>query len=276
MLKTICKQLAPPALVSGVKWLLSKTLCANRELRWEGSFASWQEACAASEGYDAEGIFAKVVHAARQVRDGQCAYERDAVCFDSPCLNEHLTTAILLAALRSGDRLNVVDFGGGLGSTYQQNRIVLDHVPGLSWNVVEQSHVATCGKNEFATDVLSFWTSLEEFTSANRGQRIDVIIFSSVLQYLETPYAVLQQAIDLQPEVIYLGRTPLASEGDRLTVQHVPASIYRASYPCWLLDKKRIEALLAQNYTYAPWVHSSIDPEFFMETFAWRAGINSR
>jgi len=181
-----------------------------------------------------------------------------------------------LAALRSGDRLNVVDFGGGLGSTYQQNRIVLDHVPGLSWNVVEQSHVATCGKNEFATDVLSFWTSLEEFTSANRGKRIDVIIFSSVLQYLETPYAVLQQTIDLQPEVIYLGRTPLASEGDRLTVQHVPASIYRASYPCWLLDKKRIEALLAQNYTYAPWVHSSIDPEFFMETFAWRAGINSR
>lgn len=270
MLKQICKQLVPPALLSSANWLLGKTIGANRELRWDGNFSTWREACAASEGYDTEGIFTQVVDAARQVRDGHCAFERDSVCFESPCVNEHLTTALLLAAVRSGSGLRVVDFGGGLGSAYYQNKAVLDSVPGLSWNVVEQEHVAVCGKDEFTTDILSFWTSMTEFVQKNPEQPVDVIIFSSVLQYLEDPYAVLEEALCLKPDVIYLGRTPLSKGGDRLTVQHVPASIYRGSYPCWFLDKKKIEALLAQNYTSTPWVQSRIDPESFMEKFAWR------
>ena len=39
--------------------------------------------------------------------------------------------------------------------------------------------------------------------------------------------------------------------GARLTVQHVPASIYRASYPCWFLDRAGLLAVLATHYRLA-------------------------
>ena len=84
----------PPRIVRGVrrlakaaaKALLPEALRARVRagLGWkwfEGDFATWAEASAASGGYDDAAIVARVWRATRAVRDGRGAFERDGVVF---------------------------------------------------------------------------------------------------------------------------------------------------------------------------------------------------
>lgn len=52
---------------------------------------------------------------------------------------------------------------------------------------------------------------------------------------------------------------------DRITVQHVPASIYKASYACRWLNRRRIAGLLeSAGYVLSPWYDSAVDPKGFV------------
>ena len=57
----------------------------------------------------------------------------------------------------------VIDFGGGLGTTYQQNRRFLSKINRTcQWRVVEQEKFVSIGKREFTNETLSFYSSIEE------------------------------------------------------------------------------------------------------------------
>ena len=232
-------------------------------------YPDWQSAREASGGYATEEIFIKTRNAARAVRDGKALWERDSVCFHHEEYHFPLLAALMSAAAWNGGRLHVLDFGGALGSTYGQHRPVLDKLEDVSWNIVEQPHVAACGREEFGNDRLRFWTSMEECGAATA---MDVMLFSSVLQYLENPYAVLEQAAALRPAMILLARTPFAETEEYITVQHVPASIYSASYPCRWLDRNRVNGILEKQYRLLPDFSTHIDPPGFLGFAAARKG----
>ena len=72
---------------------------------------------------------------------------------------------------------------------------------------------------------------------------------SSVLQYLEKPYEILQELIDNSFEYIIIDRTFfLDIDNDKIMVQKVPEEIYNASYPCWLLSKKKFLNFMGNDY----------------------------
>ena len=78
--------------------------------RWHGAifsgdFLSWAEARAVSGGYDADVIFGRTLTAARAVRDGRAAWERDTVLFHEPAAHPPLLDALraAAAALVAGD-----------------------------------------------------------------------------------------------------------------------------------------------------------------------------
>jgi len=136
-----------------------------------------------------------------------------------------------------GGRLNVLDFGGSLGSTYFQNRAFLKKIQDVRWSIVEQAEHVKVGKEFFEDDILRFYLTIDEYSSENTP---DAIILSGVLQYLENPYEILSRLIELHSKCIMLDRTPFwKGEKDRICVQHVPANIYPASYPTWILSKNR-------------------------------------
>src|ERR1700722_19240907 len=107
-------------------------------VRYSGNFASWDEARQHSQGYDAPAILERVKQATLKVQRGEAAYERDSVVFDRVQFSFPLLTGLLRAALRNGGRLNVVDVGGALGSTFFQCRQVLEPAVQIHWSVVEQ------------------------------------------------------------------------------------------------------------------------------------------
>lgn len=209
-------------------------------VRYSGNFANWNEARRHSQGYDAPAILERVKQATLKVQRGEAAYERDSVVFDRVEYSYPLLVGLLRTALRHGGRLNVLDVGGSLGSTYYQCRQALEPAAKIQWSVVEQPSFASCGREHFQTEQLRFFDDLK---ICLQSQTHDIAVLSSVLPYVEDPHALLETIVQSVPAVI-IDRTPVWSERpDRITVEYVPASIYgvATSYPAWILNR---EALL--------------------------------
>lgn len=237
--RRLLRQWVPPALVQ---------LYERHGARYGyfGDYKSWEAAERASTGYDSDVILGKVRDAILQVKEGKAVFERDSVLFDKVEYSWPLLVGLLWIASLSGSRLNLVDFGGSLGSSYFQNRKFLEHLSELHWNIVEQEKFVVCGRNFFADSVLTFYHSLDE---CMKEQNPGTILLGSVIQYLERPYDFLQEVIDRKFAFVILDRTPFLDTGeDRLTVQKVPPAIYRASYPAWFFSLEKFKRFMAANY----------------------------
>jgi putative methyltransferase (TIGR04325 family) len=217
-----------------------------RRVGFFGNYPDWETARQASSGYDADLIMNKVRNAMRKVRDGAAVYERDSVLFDEIHHSWPLLAALLWVASRKENRLNLLDFGGALGSTYYQNRKFLDHLGELKWSIVEQEKLVACGKHEFENGHVKFHSDIE---TCWREEHPDVVLFSSVLQYIDKPYDLLEKVVSLGFNFLLFDRTTFIDAGDdRITVQKVPSEIYGASYPAWFFNRDKFLGFLLRNY----------------------------
>jgi len=213
---------------------------------YSGNYASWVEARKDSTGYDSEIILEKVKDSTQKVKNGEAMYERDSVLFDEIQYFWPLLASLMWVAAQSRGYLNILDFGGSLGSTYFQNRAFLQALAGVQWGVVEQSHFVDVGKRHFEDSLLRFFYDIE---SCINQVSPNTILFSSVVQYLEKPYELLKKVKGLKFQFILFDRTSLILDGkDRLTVQTVPSEIYSADYPCWFFNKSRFYSFFEDDY----------------------------
>jgi|SRR5882724_267351 len=238
--KAMARDWLPPAVH---RWVRRRRVGA---IRFEGAFTTWEEACAHSTGYDAESILAKVLAATIEVKRGTAVFERDSVLFDKTEYAWPVVAGLLGTAARNGGFLNVLDFGGSLGSSYFQNRDLLKTLPIIRWNVVEQAHYVKAGQTYIQDEQLRFYPSIHECLAENK---VNVILLSSVLQYLSNPASLLLSLQAMEADALILDRTIINhSISDRIYVQHVPPSIYSASYPCRSLSESRLLALTSDHY----------------------------
>jgi putative methyltransferase (TIGR04325 family) len=214
---------------------------ARSGIRFQGGFADWDQAREASGGYDDSAILEKVKQATLRVKRGEAAYERDSIVFASIEYSWPLLAGLMWAAARDKGRISVLDFGGSLGSSYFQNREFLSALRNANWGVVEQPHYVSCGSKYIGNEQLRFFNTIEECASAIQP---NVVLLSSVLQYLREYEPIVAAATRVKPTMIVVDRTMVSLEGRTgIYVQRVPASIYQASYPCRVLAEP---ALLGQ------------------------------
>lgn len=200
-----------------------------------GNYASWNEARKLTSGYDSDLIVEKVKNAALKVKNGEVAYERDSILFNQIDYSWPLLSSLLWIAGQNHNQLNLIDFGGALGTSYYQNLFFLKHLNHLSWNIVEQKKLVDYGKNLFTDENLHFYESIDDCLQTQNSK---TVLLSSVLQYLENPYELLRQLKRFT--YIIIDRTPLFESQDRIVIQRVPPKIYDASYPCWILNQKKL------------------------------------
>lgn len=224
-----------------------KTVLTSSGISFNGDYCAWNEALAASSGYDSAGILKKVEMAAQAVASGEAAFERDSALFNEIHYSWPVLAGLLKAAADFGGALRVLDFGGALGSSYYQNRKFLEQLKEVKWCIVEQENFVKCGKRAFETDVLKFFHCIED---AAKTCNFNVVLLSSVLPYLERPYDMLAQLLELGAGTVIIDRTPvLPGSADRLTVQKIPAAIYQASYPAWFLGENKLLETLNKDYS---------------------------
>lgn len=236
--RRIARDWLPPAITRRV------TGSSRGALSFTDGFESWQEAAASAEGYDAPSILRQVVAATERVSAGDVAFERDGIAFDEPETRWPVAAALLLAASHNEGRLRVLDFGGSLGSVYWQHRRLLTAV-NLTWGVVEQKDFIREG-GRFANSELGFYAGIDDFLA---GGRPNLILLSSVLQYLPEPFAILDSLSASGADFLLIDRTPVSAlTRDVATVQRVPEEIYKASYSAWILSESRLLDSLGEHW----------------------------
>ncbi|MFN9709791.1 MAG: methyltransferase, TIGR04325 family [Bacteroidota bacterium] len=201
---------------------------------WSLTYLKWSEIQQKYGGYDANNILKKCSAAIELVHKGIVPYERDSVIFDKIEYSAGILDALQNISHENNQGLTVLDFGGGLGSSYYQNRTQLGDVRNLKWCIVEQKNFVEYGKENFENEILKFYYTIDECMAENKP---DIIILSSVLQYIENPYPLIEYISKLNIKNIVLDRTAFSNEqNDLLTIQNVPPDIYEASYPCWFFS----------------------------------------
>jgi len=219
----------------------------GNETLFKGRFDTWADALACCSGYTSENILSKVIGATLKVKQGDALFERDSVLFFEPDYNWPLLTGLMLAATRNNGQLNVLDFGGALGSVYYQNRHFLQSLQSTTWNIVEQSNFVEAGRCYIHDDTLRFFNSIDECVRENS---INAILLSSVLQYIQDIDYIFYNIKNIGAEVIVIDRTIINNSSQSpIYVQHVPSKIYSASYPCRSISEEALLNALLPDYS---------------------------
>jgi putative methyltransferase (TIGR04325 family) len=234
-IKTFLKLLIPPFVLKLLNFYKRKNIQFQKtSLSWDDAYKK------TSKGYSAENILIKCRDSLLKVKNGEYPYERDSVLFTEKEMFYPLLASLLYVSLENNKHLNIIDFGGSLGSTYFQNKDILKQIGiEINWNIIEQEKFVKCGKEYFADNELKFYFNIDEVI--NEKSKVDVCLLSSVLPYLKKPYAVFETTKRNNIKYIIIDRTFFLENEyeDILTIQKVPPEIYNASYPAWFfsLDK---------------------------------------
>ncbi len=229
----------------------------NNSILWQGNFKDWNEAKKISTGYENPLILEKTKNAILKVKNEEAASERDSVLFEHEQYSWPIITYLLKLAIENNNQLNIIDFGGSLGSSYFQNRNMIPDAVKLSWNIVEQSQYVEIGNKEITDNKLHFFYSISE---AHKKTGADILLLSSVLQYLEKPYEFLDEIMSYSFKYIIIDRTAFIDDAaDRITVQTVPESIYKATYPAWFFNENNFLNSFKRTYNIVTEFDSQVD-----------------
>lgn len=233
------KDFIPPA-------ILRLMHAVNTPLIFRGDYSKWEEAASRARGYESPDILSKILRATREVKDGRAIFERDSVVFNKPEYVWPLLASLMWAAARHKGKLDVLDFGGSLGSLYFQHRPFLEKLSEVRWSVIEQPHFVMEGRLHVAEGPLRFYESVSECLQENQP---NIVVLSSVLQYMEEPWKVIDEINKTRATNLIIDRTPFSLlMQNRLVMQHVPDSIYSAEYPMWIFSKSLFETLISKRW----------------------------
>ena len=232
-IKSILRLFLPPVFDE-----LRKFLNRNNRITFKGKFNNWEEALISSKGgYDSPAILEKVKESSLKVKNGKAIFERDSVCFYKEDYRWPVLSSLLFIAHTNDSKLRVLDFGGSLGSFYNQHKKYMRSIKDLKWYIVEQDNFVECGKSEFENDVLRCKETISECLNESP---IDIILLSSVIQYVESPYSIINDIFNANPNFILIDRTPFINEAeDIIKNQHIPLSKGGGCYPSWFLSKEK-------------------------------------
>lgn len=237
-IRSLAKDWVPPVLL--------RALSFGPRVTFAGDFGSWSEAAARSTGYDSQLILERVLAATLKVKNGEAAFERDSVVFNKIEYVWPVTAALMWAAARHDGELNVLDFGGSLGTTYFQNRALLEPLRAVRWGIVEQPAFVEAGRKYVQDERLRFYSSIPACLADGKP---NIVLLSSAIQYLDEPYPVLRSLAAAGASVIVLDRTPISEDDrERIVIQQVHPLIYPASYPMRILSMASVLAALGPAY----------------------------
>jgi len=205
------------------------------QLDLEGPYDSWDKARGASDGWESGAILEAVTASAAKVIRGEAPYERDGVCFDEVQHHWALLASLQRVLLAAG-KLEVLDFGGGMGTTYNYVRPLL---PGhWRWSIVEQPAFAEAARAAWGVrDGPRFFDNVRDCLATGTP---NLALLSGVLQCLEDPWAIAGELTTAGIEWVIVDRTPMADAPTRAFVQVVPPSIYPARLPTWVFNEREL------------------------------------
>lgn len=249
-----------------INWIktIYSFIIGNRTITsgWSGVYDTWDLALNDSASYGQDEILEKVKVSLLAVKEKRAIAERDSFLLSRKEYSWPLLCGILLSA--RGPNLRVIDFGGSLGSTYFQMRDLIKNYSLVKWTVIEQESFVKVGKSHFEDHELNFAFTLDE---ALAQMNYDTIVFSSVLQYIEHPYELINEAKQYGIPYILIDRTAFVNaEVEQIKKQVVPPEIYSASYPCRFFNEEKFIQAFTDEYELLADFNSYCDDSVISDT----------
>ena len=236
-LKQNIKTLLPPLLLDFYKKV-------NTKYGYFGDYNNWQAAQKYTTSFEDNAILDKIKDSINKFLNGQAVFERDSIIYEEPQYSWQLLTTLLYIAAQK-ENINILDFGGSLGSTYFTHKKFLPKNISYNWSVVELEKFVVYGKKYFEDSQLKFYLNIDEAMNHNS---FDIIALSGVICYLDKPYQFLEHLINKKFEYIFIDRTLFFESNDRITIQKVHPSIYNANNSCWVFNKKKMADFFEKDY----------------------------
>jgi putative methyltransferase (TIGR04325 family) len=194
----------------------------------------WSTALNLSKSYQDKIIFETLIKTLNNIKDkNKEFYERDTCILKNKPNERHLIKFLQKKILTNNNR-EVLDYGGSLGSRFFSNYNFIKNNK-IKWNIIEQKNLVQYGKNFLENNFLSFYNNLDECISE---KKIDCVIFSNSLQYIDDYLKILKQIKDTDIKYIFFDEFPLSnSKKHRIFVQNIHKKIYDCSYPIRIFSK---------------------------------------
>ena len=210
---------------------------------WSGNYSSWKEANKECLGYAEVHIAEQVKNVILKTKDHPYQYERDGcVIPGEPTYAFELLRWIKESAINN--KINLIDFGGSLGTTYYQLKKYLSNYE-IKWNIIEQDHFVKIGKETFEDDNIKFYYTIDECLKHTTP---NCFISSSVLPYIEDSHNILKEAFNKKFDWILLDRiSVIDGDKDLISIQVVPPDVYKAIYPCWFFGENKLVNNIKNN-----------------------------
>ena len=196
---------------------------------------NWLSALKSSKSYNDEIIFNKVKKIYDNLNNKKFEfYERDGLILSSKPDEKDLIK-FLKDKIEINNSIETLDYGGSLGSRFFSNYEFIKDSK-IKWNIVEQRKFVQYGKKFLQNDFLYFYNSLEECFSE---KKINCVIFSGSIQYLENYYEILKKIKNFNIRYIFFDNLPLSNHAKhRIFVQNISKKIYDSSYPIRIFSKE--------------------------------------
>jgi len=224
----------------------SKAKTQNIGYGYSGTYDNWADAMTSSGGYQDPQIAKIVCESARSVFLGKVMYERDSVTFASRQYSFQIAAALMWVGLHNNRSLKVLDFGGGFGTSYVQNKPFLAMLDKVTWTIVEQKTFINEARRHFQKFGLIFSENIFQSLSEDKP---NLVLLSSSLQYVENPWDVLTGIVESEVEMIVFDRTLFSDESlDFITQQRVPEAIFSALIPVWVFSESKFIEFMDRRY----------------------------
>lgn len=210
-----------------------------------GNYKSWDDAIESAKrikpdvGYSSDIVFESAKKEYERLRNrnsSQKVVNEDSEFFE--CISA------ILYVLQYLDKINLLDFGGALGKSYYKYKFMLDHKR-INWNIVEQKEYVKYGNQNISGIV--FWDDINKCLA---NEPINCVLLSNSLQYIDSPYNMLNEICKCEAEYIIIDKIPLLMKKPSTIVnQNIPSKYYSAIYPVWLLNADEfVNNLVGHSY----------------------------
>jgi len=225
---------------------------------YSGPYKTWTIAKKKSAGYHDKTIINKVRASSLVAKNSKSKFEIDSLIFSKPHRNIFFEK-LLIDLAKKRKKINIIDFGGSLGSTYYRYKDIFNKKK-IKWSIIEQKAFVKIGKKEFKDKSLNFYYNLEEALE-QKNELIDVFLLSSSLQYINDYKNLINKIKKLNIEYLIILKTPMnLSYKNKIFVEKVPKEIYGTSYSSWIFSKKK----LLNSFSNFNLIHNKIvDPRIF-------------
>jgi putative methyltransferase (TIGR04325 family) len=201
---------------------------------------SWNTALAKSIGYESSSVVGPVIEAARQLRND--CQEAALATSRYHQVASGMLCCIAQYDLKKNQPIRVLDFGGGSADYFFQFEKFVPHIS-FEWTVLETPALAEAMQRDLGHDHANLrWVDSFEKTS----ESYDVVLCSSVLQYVEKPFEVLDQLVK-KSQFLILNRLPLVDTAEHfVAVQRIVTKRKRGSYPAHFFSESKFMQDLSQ------------------------------